>query len=95
MASLNEVLKNSHRMIYNLNGNQLKPGLNKKFALKADGSIDYLRGNYSLLSYERAKQTLKINAPKKTYVNRGRRVKRKGSISVWSLVTLYEDIICF
>ncbi len=59
VTSFNEVLKNLLRKLYKDFALKLKPAADRQFVLKADGYRDYLRGNDSLLAYERVRIVLR------------------------------------
>jgi len=59
VTSFNEVLKNLRRRVFKDYGVKLKPSADHQFVLKADGYRDYLRGNDSLLAYERVRIVLR------------------------------------
>lgn len=59
VTSFNEVLKNLLREVYKRYAKKLKPSPDHQFVLKADGYRDYLRGNDSLLAYERVRIVLR------------------------------------
>lgn len=61
VTSFNEVVKNLRRRIYKDYRVKLKPSPDHQFVLKADGYRDYLRGNDSLLAYERVRVALRRN----------------------------------
>jgi len=59
VTSFNEVVKNLRRRVYKDYRVKLKPSADYQFVLKADGYRDYLRGNDSLLAYERVRVALR------------------------------------